>query len=75
VPCTPHQTPASLAADDSRPADTIDHVHTCATGVTDLRDRVVWLMKWRNWQGLYRRRESQGKDNTAINLIICFRLL
>src|SRR5262245_2682708 len=27
APSTPQQTPAGLAADDSRPADTIDHLH------------------------------------------------
>jgi len=44
VACTPHETPAGLAAHDSRPADTIDHVHTRAAGMTDLSDHVVRLM-------------------------------
>jgi len=38
------ETPAGLAAHDSRPADTIDHVHTRAAGMTDLSDHVVRLM-------------------------------
>src|SRR5262249_13910581 len=38
VPCTPHQTPA-------RHAMAIDHVHARATGVTDLRDHALRLMK------------------------------
>src|SRR5262245_19231523 len=46
VPCTPHQTPASLAASNSGHAMTIDHVHARTAGMTDLCDHAVRLMKW-----------------------------
>ena len=42
VPCTPHQTPAGLAAKGrSYTADTVNPVHTRTAGVTDLRYHAV----------------------------------
>jgi hypothetical protein len=64
VACTPHETPAGLAAHDSRPADTIDHVHTRAAGMADLRDQAVRLIEWGGWHSLRRCCNGQGKDNS-----------
>jgi len=51
VPCTPYQAPAGLAAHNGRPTDTVDHVHSCAAGVTGLRNEAVELVQWRNGRG------------------------
>jgi hypothetical protein len=53
-----------LSAGGGRHAATIDIMHTRAAGVTDLRDHAVRLMERRDWQGLYRCRESQGKGKS-----------
>jgi hypothetical protein len=63
VPCTPHQAPAGLAAGGSRPADTIDHVHTRATCFTDLRDHAVRLLRRHGRHGLRRCCDGHGKNN------------
>ena len=65
---TPSRTPADFSADmalgGSGHADTINPYPTRATRFADLRDHAVRLMKWRDWQGLYRCRESQGKGKS-----------
>jgi hypothetical protein len=51
--CTKHQAPASLAAQDSRhAAATLNIMHARATGVADLSDHAVLLMKWHGRHGL-----------------------
>jgi len=64
VPCTPHQAPAGLAAHDSRPAITVDHVHTRATCMADLRDRAVRVMKRHGRHGQRWCCNGQGKANS-----------
>jgi hypothetical protein len=73
VPCTPHQAPAGLTAGWSRHADTIDHVHTRTTGVTDLCDHAVRLKKRRaSVIACADVATAKAKAATAINLIIVF---
>jgi hypothetical protein len=51
---------------------TIDHMHTCATGVTDLRDHAVRLMKRCECYCMRGRCDGQSKGSKAIDLIIFF---
>jgi hypothetical protein len=55
---------ADVAPGGCRDASAVDHVHTRAACLADLRHHVVRLMKWRERHGLRRRCDGQGKDNS-----------
>jgi len=68
VPCTPYQAPAGLAAHNGRPTDTVDHVHSCAAGVTGLRNEAVELVQWRDgaWRPVQMLLASRQRQQLSI---------
>jgi hypothetical protein len=74
VPCTPHQAPAGLAAHNSRPTDTVDHVHSCAAGVTGFRNQAVGWCSGAMGVAACADAANVKPKATAINLVISFLL-
>ena len=74
VACTPHQTPADLAAGGCSHAATEIRtpVHTHAAGVTDLRDHAIRLMQRRECYACADVAMATAKAAAAITLIIVF---